>query len=332
VHIAYQVTGSGPLNVVMVPGFVSHVELAWEMPFYASMLRRLGSFARVISFDKRGTGLSDRTPEVPTLEERMDDVRTVMAATDADRVALWGISEGGPMALLFAATYPERTTALVLQGSFACIARLPDHPIGFPPEDLTAFIDGWGRIWGTGEVLATYYFPSTADEPGMRERFARWERNGASPGAMVAVLKMNQAIDVRSILPTISVPTLVVHCAGDQAVPVVHGRHLAEHIPGARYIEVPGDDHLTIRDEHRRLYDDIEEFLTGIRPEPEVDRVLKTVLFTDIVGSTERAVSMGDRRWHELLDAHDVVVRNELEHFRGREIKTTGDGFLASFD
>jgi len=332
VHIAYQVAGSGSLDVVMVPGFVSHVELAWDMPFYASMLRRLGSFARVISFDKRGTGLSDRTPEVPTLEERMDDVRTVMEATGADRVALWGISEGGPMALLFAATYPERTASLVLQGSFACIARLPDHPIGLPLEDLTAINAAWEPIWGTGEVLANYYFPSAADEPGMRERFARWERNGASPDAMVAVLKMNQSIDVRSILPTISVPALVVHCAGDLAVPVEHGRHLAAHIPGARYIEVPGDDHLTISDDHRRLYDDIEEFLTGAPPEPEVDRVLKTVLFTDIVGSTERAVSMGDRRWHELLDAHDVAVRTELERFRGIEIKTTGDGFFACFD
>jgi class 3 adenylate cyclase len=166
----------------------------------------------------------------------------------------------------------------------------------------------------------------------MREKFARWERNGASPGAMVAVLKMAQAIDVRPVLPTISVPTLVVHCTGDPAVPVEHGRYLAEHIPGARYIELAGDDHLTIREGDHGVFDDIEEFLTGARPEPEIDRVLKTVLFTDIVQSTERAVSMGDRRWHELLDAHDAAVRRELEHFRGQEVKTTGDGFLACFD
>ena len=323
VHIAYQVTGAGPLDVVMVPGFVSHVELAWEMPFYAFMLRRLGSFARVISFDKRGTGLSDRTADVATLEQRMDDVRTVMDAVGVDRVALWGISEGGPMALLFAATYPERTAALVLQGTFARLDQAPDQ---------LAFIAEWEEQWGTGEVLATYYFPSAADDRGMREKFARWERNGASPGAMVAVLKMIQAIDVRSILPTISVPTLVVHCTGDRAVPVEDGRYLADHIPGARCIELPGDDHLTLREGDHGVFDDIEEFLTGTRPEPEFDRVLKTVLFTDIVKSTERVVSMGDRRWRELLDAHDAAVRRELERFRGQEVKTTGDGFLACFD
>ena len=332
VHIAYQVTGAGPLDVVMVPGFVSHVELAWDMPFYASMLRRLGSFARVISFDKRGTGLSDRTADVATLEQRMDDVRTVMDAVGVDRVALWGISEGGPMALLFAATYPDRTSALVLQGTFARDPEASDHEFGFPPEPPAAFIAEWEAQWGTGEVLATYYFPSAADDPGMRAKFARWERNGASPGAMAAVLKMIHAIDVRSILSTISVPTLVVHCTGDRAVPVEHGRYLAEHLPGARYIELPGDDHLTLREGDHGVFDDIEEFLTGTRPEPEFDRVLKTVLFTDIVQSTERVVSMGDRRWHELLDAHDAAVRRELERFRGQEVKTTGDGFLACFD
>jgi pimeloyl-ACP methyl ester carboxylesterase len=332
VHIAYEVTGAGPIDVVMVPGFVSHVELGWDMPFYASMWRRVGSFARVIPFDKRGTGLSDRTAEVPTLEQRMDDVRTVMDAADVDRAALWGISEGGPMSILFAATYPDRTAALVLQGSFARIAQAPDQPFGYSPEASETIIAAFEEQWGTGGVLANHYFPSAADDPAMRERFARWERNGASPSAMVAVLEMINAIDVRSILSTISVPTLVVHSAGDLIVPVEHGRFLAEHIPGARYIELPGDDHLTIREGHHGVFDDIEEFLTGTRPEPEIDRVLKTVLFTDIVQSTERAVSMGDRRWHELLDTHDAAVRHELEHFRGREIQTTGDGFLASFD
>ena len=332
VHIAYQVTGKGPLDVVMVPGFVSHVELAWDMPFYASMLRRLSSFARVISFDKRGTGLSDRTATVPTLEERMDDVRTVMEAAGAGRVALWGVSEGGPMALLFAATHPDRTTALVLQGSFARIARAPDHPIGFPRHALREFIDAFERMWGTGGVLANYYFRSAGDDPGLRRQFARWERNGASPGAMVAVLRMIQGIDVRPILPTITVPTMVVHCTGDPAVSVEHGRHLARHIPGARYIEVAGDDHLTLRPVEHGIFDDIEEFLTGTRPEPAVDRVLTTLLLTDIVRSTERAVTMGDHHWHDLLDAHDAAVRAELEHFRGREVKATGDGFLACFD
>jgi len=332
VHLAYQVTGRGPLDVVMVPGFVSHVELAWDMPFYASMLRRLSSFARVISFDKRGTGLSDRTAAVPTLEERMDDVRTVMEAAGAGRVALWGVSEGGPMALLFAATHPDRTSGLVLQGSFARIASAPDHPIGFPRHALREFIDVFERLWGTGAVLANYYFRSAGDDAGLRRQFAQWERNGASPGAMVAVLRMIQGIDVRAILPTITVPTLVVHCTGDPAVSVEHGRHLARHIPGARYIELPGDDHLTLRPAEHGIFDDIEEFLTGTRPEPAVDRVLTTLLLTDIVGSTERAVTMGDQRWHDLLDAHDAAVRAELEHFRGREVKATGDGFLACFD
>jgi pimeloyl-ACP methyl ester carboxylesterase len=332
VHIAYEVTGAGPIDVVMVPGFVSHVELGWDMPFYASMWRRVGSFARVIPFDKRGTGLSDRTADVPTLEQRMDDVRTVMDAADVERAALWGISEGGPMSILFAATYPDRTAGLVLQGSFARIAQAPDQPFGYSPEASEAIIAAFEEQWGTGGVLANYYFPSAADDPAMRERFARWERNGASPSAMVAVLEMINAIDVRSILSTINVPTLVVHSAGDLVVPVEHGRYLAEHIPGARYIELPGDDHLTIREGHHGVFDDIEEFLTGTRPEPEIDRMLKTVLFTDIVQSTERAVSMGDRRWREVMDAHDAAVRDELEHFRGQEIETTGDGFLASFD
>jgi class 3 adenylate cyclase len=197
---------------------------------------------------------------------------------------------------------------------------------------LAHFITEFEAQWGTGHVMATYYFPSATDDPEMREKFARWERNGASPGAVAAVIKMNQAVDVRAILPTISVPTLVVHCAGDPIVPVAFGRYLAEKIRGARYIEVPGDDHLTIRDGDHGVFDDIEEFLTGTRPEPEFERVLTTALFTDIVGSTERAVSMGDRRWRELLDVHDAAVRRELERFRGHEVKTTGDGFLASFD
>jgi class 3 adenylate cyclase len=333
VNIAYQVAGQGPLDLVMVPGFVSHVELAWDMPFYASMLHRLGTFARVITFDKRGTGLSDRTPDVPSLEVRMDDVRAVMEAADAnDRVALWGISEGGPMALLFAATYPERTAALVLQGSFARYTAAPDYSIGFPPDVLAAINAEFEGLWGTGGVLAKYYFPSAAEEPGMREKFARWERNGASPRAMVDVLTVNQSLDVRSILPTISAPALIVHCAGDHIVPAPFGHYLADHIPGASFLELPGDDHLTLRDGDQGAFDDIEEFLTGTRPDAEVDRVLKTVMFTDISKSTERAVSLGDRRWHELLDAHDAAVRHQLQRFRGAEINTTGDGFIACFD
>ena len=331
VHIAFQVTGDGPLDVVLVPGFVSHVELAWEMPFTSSMLRRVGSFARVARFDKRGTGLSDRTVGIPTLEQRMDDVRAVMDAAGMERAVLWGISEGGPMCILFAATYPDRTTALVLQGSFARIAQAPDQPFGYPPDAVGPITAAFEEQWGTGAVLANF-FPSAADDPTMRERFARYERNGASPSAMTAIIEMVAAIDVRAILPSITVPRLVVHSVGDPMMAVEHGRYMAAHIPGARYLEMADDDHLTIREDDPGPMGDIQEFLTGHRPHPNPDRVLATVLFTDIVDSTRLASDLGDHQWRNLLDRHDQVLRRELERFRGREVNTTGDGFLAAFD
>jgi class 3 adenylate cyclase len=331
VHIAYQVSGDGPLDVVLVPGFISNVELAWDMPFSGPALRNIGSFARVISFDKRGTGLSDRTVGVPTLEQRMDDVRAVMDAVGVHRAALWGISEGGPMCILFAATYPTRTSALVLQGSFARLVQSSDQPFGYPPEALAPLIAAFEEQWGTGAVVGNF-FPSAADDPVMRERFARYERNGASPSAMVRIVEMVTAIDVRPILPTISAPTLVVHSTGDSVITVEHGRYLAEHISGARYLEVPGEDHLTIREDEAGPFDDIEEFLTGHRPAPNPDRILTTVLFTDIVDSTRRAADLGDQSWRDLLDHHDEVMRRQLDRFRGTEVKTTGDGFLAMFD
>jgi class 3 adenylate cyclase/pimeloyl-ACP methyl ester carboxylesterase len=330
VHIAYQVTGDGPLDVVMVPGFVSHVELAWEMPT-ASTLRRVESFARVVRFDKRGTGLSDRGAGIPTLEQRMDDVRAVMDAAAIDRAALWGISEGGPMCILFAATYPDRTSALVLQGSFARITQAPDQPFGYPPEAVGPISAAFEEQWGTGAVLANF-FPSTADDPAMREQYARYERNGASPSAMVAIVEMVADIDVRPILPTVTVPTLVVHSVGDSMISVEHGRYLAAHLPDARYIELPGEDHLTIVEDEPGPLDGIQEFLTGHRHEPDPDRVLATVLFTDIVDSTRRASELGDLRWRDVLNRHDEVMRRELKRFRGREVTTTGDGFLAAFD
>jgi len=331
VHIAYQVSGDGPLDVVLVPGFISNVELAWDMPFSGSALRKIGTFARVISFDKRGTGLSDRTVGVPTLEQRMDDVRAVMDAVGVDRASLWGISEGGPMCILFAATYPTRTSALVLQGSFARLVQSSDQPFGYPQEVLAPTIARFEEQWGTGAVVGNF-FPSAADDPVMQEQIARYERNGASPSAMVEIVEMVAAIDVRPILSTIGVPTLVVHSTGDPMIAVEHGRYLAEHISGAHYIELPGDDHLTIREDEAGPFEDIEEFLTGQRPVPNPDRILTTVLFTDIVDSTRRAADLGDQHWRDLLDHHDQVMRRQLDRFRGREVKTTGDGFLASFD
>jgi class 3 adenylate cyclase len=329
VHIAYQVSGQGPIDLVVVPGFVSHVELAREMPFTRSS--QAVSFARVIRFDRRGTGLSDRSVGVATLEQRMDDVRAVMDAVGVERAALWGISEGGPMCILFAATYPERTSALVLQASFACRMQTPDQPYGLPPDAAEALVAAFEDQWGTGTVLGSF-FPSAIDDPAMRELFARYERNAASPSAMVDILRMVGATDVRAILPTISVPTLVIHSAGDLMVPVEHGRYLAEHIPGARYLELPGADHITIQEGEAGAVDDIEEFLTGHRPAHGTDRVLATVLFTDICASTERASALGDRAWRRLLDEHDQLSSAEIERHRGKLIKTTGDGLLATFD
>ena len=331
VHIAYQVTGEGPLDVVLVPGFVSHVELAWDMPFIAPMLRRVASFARVVRFDTRGTGLSDRTVGIPTLEQRMDDVRAVMDAAGIDRAVLWGISEGGPMCILFAATYPDRSAALVLEGSFARIVRGSDQPFGYPLEAVGPLTASFEDRWGTGGVLGGF-FPSAADDPAMQQSFAQYERNGASPSAMVAIVEMLAAIDVRPVLPTITVPTMIVHSVGDPVIDVELGRYLADHIPGARYLELPGEDHLAFREGEPDALDDIQEFLTGQRPLPNPDRLLATVLFTDIVDSTRRAAALGDERWHGLLDRHDEVMRRAIERYRGREVKTTGDGFLAAFD
>jgi class 3 adenylate cyclase len=331
VHIAYQVSGRGALDVVMVPGFVSNVDLMWDLPFSGSALRRVGSFARVISFDKRGTGLSDRNVGVPTLEQRMDDVRAVMDAAAVERATLWGISEGGPMCILFAASYPARTSSLVLQGSFARVVQSADQPYGYPSEAVGPIVAMFEQQWGTGAAF-TNFFPSTADDPSMRSLFARYERNSASPSAMAAIVEMVAAIDVRPVLSTIAVPTLVVHSVGDTMITVEHGRYLAENIAGARFLEIPGEDHLTIRDSEPGPFDDIEEFLTGHRPEPNLDRILKTVLFTDIVASTQRAAEIGDERWQAILDEHDRLLRAEISRFRGTEIKTTGDGFLAAFD
>jgi class 3 adenylate cyclase len=325
-RIAYQVVGQGPIDLVLVPGFISNADLVWDDPVFAGFLKRLAGFSRLILFDKRGTGLSDRIGDLPSLEVRMDDVRAVMDAAGSERAALLGISEGGAMAMLFAATYPERTRALALFGAYAHYGTWV-----VPPDKLPAALARLDALWGTGEMVGVFG-PSRAADPQFKAWWARFERMGGSPSAAVHLTRMNSEIDVRPILPSIRVPTLILHRAGDARVNVEAGRYLAQHIPGARHVELPGEDHLLWSGDANRVADEIEEFLTGSRSELEPDRVLATVLFTDIVDSTRRANQLGDQAWRGLLDRHDALVRRELARFRGREVKTTGDGFLATFD
>ena len=296
-------------------------------PDCARWLLRLASFARVAMFDKRGTGMSDRVTELPGLEQPIDDVRAVMDAVGMERAALLGMSEGGSLTALFAATYPERCSALVLYGSFARFASwLPTE------EALAAFLGYIDQAWGSGGT-ASFVAPSLANDPATQQWLGRFERLGASPAAATALMRMNSQIDISDIVPTIRVPTLVIHRRDDAGINVEGGRYLAEHIPGARYIELPGKDHLPwVGDNAMEIADDIEEFLTGTRAPVTVDRVLATVLFTDIVGSTEKAAALGDRRWRDLLDNHHATIRRNLARFRGHEVKTTGDGILATFD
>jgi pimeloyl-ACP methyl ester carboxylesterase len=333
VHIAYQVVGRGPLDLVYVPGWVSHVELAWEEPTIARFLRRLASFSRLIVFDKRGTGLSDRVPDdkLPTLEDRMDDLRAVMDAVGSERAAVFGVSEGGNLCTLFAATYPERTTALVMYGTFAKRIWSPDYPWAPTPEKRQQEYEFVEREWGNLIDLA-HYAPSKIGDEAFSRRTAAYMRRSASPGAAVALLRMNTQIDIRHVLPTIRVPTLVVHRTGDRDVNVEEGRWLAARIPGTRFVELPGDDHLPWVGDQDAILDEIQEFLTGVRQSPEFDRALATILFTDIVGSTELAARLGDRAWQDLLEQHHLLVRRELTRFRGREMDTAGDGFFATFD
>ncbi len=325
-RIAYQVVGKGPLDLVFVPGFISNLDHYWDEPTLVHFLSRLSAFSRLILFDKRGTGLSDRLGTLPTLEERMDDVRAVMDAVGSSRAALLGISEGGAMSMLFAATYPERIQALILYGTYAHF-----HTWVLSPDRFENFLAKIDASWGTGASLSAFAPSKVADER-FRQWWARFERLGASPSAVIMLMRMNSQIDVRHILPAIRVPTLVLHRSGDTRVNVEGGRYLAAHIPGARYVELPGIDHVMWAGDVDRPADEIEEFLTGTRGETEPDRVLATVLFTDLVDSTRRAAEIGDHRWRALLAAHDEVVRREIDRFRGREIKTLGDGFLATFD
>jgi class 3 adenylate cyclase len=329
-HIAYQVSGAGPLDLVYVPGFVSHLEQQWQNPRWSHMLRRLASFSRLIMFDKPGTGLSDRLAAIPTLEQRMDDVRAVMDTVGSERAALLGISEGGPMSILFAATYPQRTSALALYGTYARRMWAPDHPCGRSEANMREILDRMERGWGKDASL-DLWAPSIAKDEDVCRAVATYQRLAASPGAALTIMRLTTEIDVRHILPVIGVPTLVMHRTGDRVTRVEQGRYLAEHIRGAKFVELAGEDHLPSVGNGDAIIDEVEEFLTGIRP-ADTDRVLATILFTDIVGSTERALALGDRRWRELLGQYYGVARRELTRFRGREIDTAGDGLFAAFD
>ncbi len=330
-HIAYQVFGEGELDLVVVPGFVSNIEHYWQVPGIAPLLERLASYARTVIFDKRGTGLSDPVAEVPPLEQRMDDMRAVMDAAEIERAALYGISEGGPATLLFTATYPERVAALVLYGSTPRFSAADDFPWGASEADCESIYEEVDRDWGDGALLDRFA-PSLAAEPVMRELWGRFQRAGASPAMAVKVMRSMMEIDVRDILESIHVPTLVIHRTGDRISPVEGGRLVAERIEGARYVELDEIDHLPFLGDTERIGDEVEGFLTGTRRARVSDRVLATVLFTDIVASTEQAADVGDREWRRLLERHDEIIRRQLGRFRGREIKTLGDGFLATFD
>jgi len=331
VNIAYQVVGDGPRDLIIVPGWLSNIEVFWEEPTLVRFLERLATFSRLILFDKRGTGLSDRISDMPMLETRMDDVRAVMDAVSSERAALLGYSEGGPMSALFAATFPARTSALIMIGSFARRIQSPDYPWAPTVDERDQFIEITRREWG-GPVGIEARAPSMAHDERFRTWWARMLRMSASPGANVALLKMNSEIDVRHVLPTIRVPTLLIHNVGDRCVDVRDSRYMAKQIPGAKYVELDGIDHLPWVGNPEAIFDEIEEFLTGVRTGPDPDRVLATVMFTDIVESTARAVELGDRAWRDVLVRHHTLVRDELSRFRGREIDTAGDGFFATFD
>ena len=332
--IAYKVQGDGPIDLIAVPGFVSHLEISTELPAARRFVDRLARIARVISFDKRGTGMSDPVPEPATLEQRMDDVRAVMDAVGSERAVLVGISEGAPMCLLFAATYPERVSKLILYGGMARSTWAEDYPWATPKEALMESAQDFvAPEWGTGANGETFA-PSLAEDAAFREWWGKMERNGASPSMVLKTVLMFLDIDVRDALPLVHAPTLVLHRRGDRIVSVGAGRYLGEQIEGARYVELPGSDHLPWAGDADALLREIEEFITGeaAAPQEDFDRVLATVMFIDLVGSTEKAASVGDERWRDLLESYYAVVRRELAHFRGREVKTIGDGFLAVFD
>ena len=327
-NIAYQVTGSGPRDLVLISGFVSHLDLDWAEPRHAFFLERLGSFSRLIRFDKRGTGLSDRPGGLPDLETRMDDVRAVMDAVGSKRAILFGYSEGGPMAILFAATYPERTAALVLYGSFSRRLYSSNYPWGKTPEARAAYAAQVESDWGWEADMRQIY-------PSADANLARWWREraraAASPGAARALVEMNSLVDVREVLPAVRVPTLVLHRRDDRDSQIEEGRYIADHINGARFIELAGQDHFVGADPDQIL-DPVEAFVTGHRPVHPGNRMLATILFVDIVNSTSRAIALGDRNWATALSGFYGGAAEQVERYGGRHVNTTGDGLVATFD
>ena len=336
VDIAYTVFGEGAFDLVVAMGFVTHLDLEWRFPWFQS-IQSLGRACRVLVFDKRGTGLSDRSLGYGSLEERSDDIRAVMDDAGSQRAVVYGISEAGPMALLFAAMHPARVQALVLYGTGARALQAPGYPVGRSREWAESFTDELVRDWGTGRAFGGVHIQRVPDEPEARRFLAEFERSACTPQMVAQIEKRNFEMDVRSILPTISVPTLVMHCAKDPLVPVALGRYLGEHIPGARYVEIDGDFHGSWSTEDMgKLGPPLIEFLSSIGfdepPPPPATRALATILFTDIVGSTARAAEIGDQAWREMLDKHDAAAAAAVTDRGGRLVKTTGDGLLATFD
>jgi len=329
VHVAYQVLGDGPIDLVYTSGIWSNLEVMWEWPEWARYLRRLASFSRLVLFDMRGVGLSDRGREPPVLESQMADIGAVMDAVGLESAALFGGARGAAMTILFAASYPQRTQAVVLYAPIARAVRADDWPFGRTAEEQRHFYERFSSEMGTAKNLD---LQGPDHEPSFERWWARFERLGASPGAWRELAEILNDVDVRHVLPQVQAPTLVLHRSGDRIVNVGQGRAVAERIPGAKFVELAGNNHIPFLGDHDAITSEIEEFLTGTRGVPEGDRVLATVLFTDIVGSTERAAAMGDRSWRDLLAQHHQMVRRELATFKGIEVATAGDGFMARFD
>lgn len=333
-YVAYQVFGSGPPDILFITNWGTNLEVMWEEPSIVRFFDRLASLGRVILFDKRGTGVSDPVPldSLPSAEEWMDDAREVLSAIGAEKVALIGDTEGGVMSILFAATYPNLTSSLILSNAFARFLRASDYAVGLPAESIPKLLSLIEQSWGTGEMLAVTA-PSVADDPRFRQWFGRYQRLSMPPGAFVAMYRWVLEVDVRSVLASINIPTLVLQRKDNDFYRVGHGRYLGEKIPNAKYIELPGADIYPFHaNDMDRVLDEIQEFLTGMRSGPETDRVLTTIMFTDIVRSTDLAFAMGDLRWNDLLLAHHTLIRRHVEQNRGREMRSTGDGFLVTFD
>lgn len=337
IHIAYQLFGDGPFDLVFVPGFVTHLELQWTLPGFAGFLADLGSFSRLIRFDKRGTGMSDPVAGAPSLETRMDDVRAVMDAVGSQRAAFYGVSEGAAMSILFAATYPERTAALVVRSCSPRTMWAPDYPWGRSREAYQREVEDALQVYGPRDEARTTIRALGMQDEGEIDAFIDYIRLGASPGMLEGLYQMNREIDIREVLPAVRMPALVLHGSDDDLVPIEAGAYTASRLSSARFVEIPGAGHLALRAGADRIQSEIRGFLSGVWEtggweDPEPDRMLATVLFTDIVGSTTKAIELGDRGWRELLERHNACVRRELLRYRGREVDSAGDGFLATFD